>query len=168
MEKTRSVVVSDAGPLIHMDELKIQEIWAQFSQVLVPTEVIKEVVKYRGADWKEKIPNLKVVYNLPLDPTVTNLSKVFSLHKGEQYALSLMLEHQHAIFLTDDSAARLASNQLGFKVHGSIGIIIRSLRAGLKTKVEIIEILEAIPENSSLFIKKVLLDKIILDLKEGL
>jgi len=67
---------------------------------------------------------------------------------------------QH-IFLTDDAAARLVAEQMKFKVHGTIGVLIRSIRQKLRRPEEIVNILAEIPRNSSLHIKPSLLNEII-------
>ena len=37
-----------------------------------------------------------------------------------------------AMFLTDDSSARIVAEQKNYRVHGTIGLLIRSIRKGLK------------------------------------
>jgi predicted nucleic acid-binding protein len=41
------IVVCDAGPLIHLDEVGSMELLADFPQVLVPLAVWEEVTKHR-------------------------------------------------------------------------------------------------------------------------
>ena len=64
------------------------------------------------------------------------------------------------IFLTDDAAARLVAEQLRFNVHGTIGILVRSIRRGQKSPEEVLQILSEIPLKSSLYIKASLLKEI--------
>ncbi len=42
-----------------------------------------------------------------------------------------MKQYPEVIFLTDDSAARLVGKQLGYKVHGTLGVLIRTIRREL-------------------------------------
>lgn len=72
-----------------------------------------------------------------------------------------MQEYPEAIFLTDDAAARLAAVTLGHEVHGSLGILIRSIRRNQMTKDEILEVLEELPKKSTLHIRASLLQKVI-------
>jgi predicted nucleic acid-binding protein len=58
-----------------------------------------------------------------------------------------------AIFLTDDAAARLAAQAMGYRVHGTIGILLRSIRQSRFSYLEVIERLLAIPQKSSLHIR---------------
>jgi len=62
---------------------------------------------------------------------------------------------------TDDAAARLVAEQMKFNVHGTIGVLIRSVRRGLRKPEEILDILAAIPRSSTLHIKPSLLNEII-------
>ena len=84
-----------------------------------------------------------------------------SLDPGELEALSLMDNSPAALFLTDDAAARLAAQSLGYRVHGTIGILLRSIRRNRFSLSEVIERLLAIPLKSSLHIRPSLLNGII-------
>ena len=87
--------------------------------------------------------------------------KSLSLDLGEQAALTLMQTHPDGIMLTDDAAARLAAVTLGYQVHGTIGILIRSIRRQQKSKEEILTILRDLPNLSTLYIRPGLLKAII-------
>jgi predicted nucleic acid-binding protein len=81
-------------------------------------------------------------------------------------ALCLMVNRPGSLFLTDDAAARLAAQQLGYSVHGTIGILIRAVRRNQLTALEVINRLRSIPDQSSLFIRVSLLDEILYQLEE--
>lgn len=98
---------------------------------------------------------------LPRDPRLAALCQLFSLHSGEQDALAQLEGDPQPIFLTDDSAARQVAERMGFKVHGSIGIITRAIRRRQLTPIEVIQILSEIPIRSSLYIKTALLQEVI-------
>jgi len=51
------------------------------------------------------------------------MCRVFSLDAGESEALALMEKNPNAIFLTDDASARLVAEQMGFRTHGTIGVL---------------------------------------------
>jgi len=84
-----------------------------------------------------------------------------SLDLGEQTALTLMQNHSEAIFLTDDAAARLTAVTLGYRVHGTIGVLLRAIRRNLKTAYDVIEILRSVARQSTLHIRPKLLEEII-------
>jgi predicted nucleic acid-binding protein len=53
------------------------------------------------------------------------------LEEGELQALTLCNRLKVELFLTDDLDARDAGKQLGFEVHGSVGVLVRAYRDGL-------------------------------------
>ena len=76
-----------------------------------------------------------------------------------------MEQRPQALFLTDDAAARLVAIQMGFKVHGTIGILIRSIRRGRKSPKEVLDILKEMPLKTTLYIRLSLLQEIQLKIK---
>jgi predicted nucleic acid-binding protein len=69
--------------------------------------------------------------------------------------------YPNTLFLTDDAAARLAAEQRGYRVHGTIGLLIRSARVGRRKPPEVLALLRAIPHRSTLFVRASLLDGIV-------
>ncbi len=162
MEKTKTTIaICDAGPLIHLDELGCLHLLTDF-RVWVPEAVWKEVQYHRpnaldraGASY-ERLTALESI-----TPALLALSSTLALDAGEIEALALMTKAPGALFLTDDAAARLAAEQFGYRVHGSIGILLRAIRRNQLTPREVLALLEAIPQRSSLFINPSLLREII-------
>ncbi|HAR46390.1 MAG TPA: hypothetical protein DCS42_03585 [Nitrospiraceae bacterium] len=66
-----------------------------------------------------------------------------------------------AILFTDDAAVRLAAKAAGVRAYGTLGILIRAIRQRQRTPAEVIRMLEQIPSQTTLFIRKSLLQKII-------
>lgn len=46
-----SIVVSDAGPVIHLDELGKLDYLFSFSKIIIPALVKKEIDKFRSIDY---------------------------------------------------------------------------------------------------------------------
>jgi predicted nucleic acid-binding protein len=63
------------------------------------------------------------------------------------------------------SAARLVAKQMGFNVHGTIGILVRSIRRGQMKPKEVLRILTEIPQKTTLYIKHSLLEEISLKIR---
>ena len=78
-----------------------------------------------------------------------------------------MEQNPQALFLTDDAAARLVAIQMGFNVHGTIGIPLRSIRRGQMTPKEVLDILKDMPLQTTLYIRHSLLKEIQLKNKES-
>lgn len=162
MNKPTPSVVCDAGPLIHLDELDALSLLNDFDPVLVPEQVGQEVSHHRPGVLDDSVLRCQQVgVVIPSDPSFQILAQTLSLDIGEQAALKLMQGHPQAIFLTDDAAARLAAFTLGYRVHGSIGILVRAIRRHQLSRDEVKEILRTIPRRSTLHIRPDLLVDII-------
>jgi predicted nucleic acid-binding protein len=159
------LVVCDAGPLIHLDELACSNLLTQFQQVLVPHQVWLEVKQHRPTALNQpRVVLHQVSVVISTEISFVTLAQTLGLAIGEQAALSLMKQYPQAILLTDDAAARLAATTLGYQVHGSIGVLLRAIRSQQKTASEIKTILQQIPQLSSLHIRPALLNQIIAQL----
>lgn len=160
------LVVCDAGPLIHLDELASLRLLCDFPSVLVPAVVWAEAERHRPHlfDW----PNpsfARVRPQQPPRPALAALARLIPLHAGEIQALQIAEELGADLLLTDDTAARLAARELQLPVHGTIGILLRSLRRGQRSAPEVLELLRDIPERSTLHIKPSLLLEIIAEVE---
>jgi len=102
-----------------------------------------------------------------VDPELQTVFRAFALDAGEQAAILCMRSSPGAILLTDDAAARLAAKALRYRSHGSIGILLRAIRRGQRTKDEILTLLRDLPARSTLHLRRDLLLGIIAEV-EGL
>jgi predicted nucleic acid-binding protein len=162
----RSEAILDAGPLIHLTELEALDAIGDFSDLFVPQGVWEEVAHHQPGALKCPGIRLQEV-SAPLpSPSLLALGRALSLDKGEMEALSLMDLHPRAILLTDDSAARMAAEHRGVRAHGTIGLLIRSVRTGRRTRNEVIDLLKHLRERSTLHIRPSLLAEIIQDLEK--
>jgi predicted nucleic acid-binding protein len=162
MSETAAIVVCDAGPLIHLDEINCLSFLNDFERVLVPKQVWDEVIYHRSNAFDDPDVKLeKVEVTVSRDPNFQTLVSTLMLDLGEQAALTLMQMNSGAIFLTDDAAARLAAVALGYQVHGTIGIMIRAIRRQQKTREQVLTILHELPRRSTLHIRPDLLREII-------
>ncbi|HKI00566.1 MAG TPA: DNA-binding protein [Thermoanaerobaculia bacterium] len=164
---SRLEIVCDAGPLIHLHELSCLDLLADFQTVFVPEQVWAEVDRHRPAALTSLSFLRRVPVEISEDSRFQVLVRTFSLDLGEQAALSLMTLQPAAVLLTDDAAARLAAKALGYRIHGSIGVLLRSIRRGLRSRAEITTILRSLPFRSTLHIRQSLLQEILLDLEGG-
>jgi predicted nucleic acid-binding protein len=155
------VAICDAGPLIHLDEIVCLDLLSDFQDVLIPEQVREEVTRHRpGAVGSGALSYRCIPVAISAGSQFRALVKAFSLGTGEQAALSLMSRSPGAILLTDDAAARLAAKALGFRVHGSLGVLLRSIRTGRRKRAEVLSLLREIPTRSTLHIRANLLQEI--------
>ena len=104
MDKTSPVVVADAGPIIHLDELDCLDLLADFGHIIVPENVWMEVHRHRPLALKSAgVLFARQSERLP-SPLVKALTPIYTLHAGEQEALHLCVEIGDCLLLTDDTA----------------------------------------------------------------
>lgn len=154
-------VVLDAGPLIHLDELKCLDLLADFPSALVPDEVWNEVRRHRPQALDNPPFKLERRTVPPAPPNLATLFKAFSLGAGEQSALVCLNATFDAILLTDDAAARLVAQALHLRAHGTIGILLRSIRRRRRSRAEILDLLHRLPDISTLHLRSTLRHQII-------
>jgi predicted nucleic acid-binding protein len=160
--KSTVAVVCEAGPLIHLDELDRLSLLADFEAVIISEQVWQEVAQHRPqALHQTAVPLERTEVVISPQPAFQALVKALSLDLGEQAALSLMEQQPQAIFLTDDAAARLAAVTLGYRVHGTIGVLLRAVRRQQRSRAEVTAILQKLPTQSTLHIRTSLLQEII-------
>jgi predicted nucleic acid-binding protein len=164
MEKIDSaspLVVCDAGPLIHLDELGALDLLSDFADVLVPEAVWREVLRHRPGALSHPSLTLRQISPTLLEPPeLEALAQALTLHTGEWEALRVAIEYRPCLLLTDDTAARLAAGSLGITTHGTLGILIRAIRRQQRSKQEIIDTLQSLPTRSTLHLKRSLLDEV--------
>lgn len=156
------VVVCDAGPLIHLDELDALSLLSDFPELLVSDAVWAEVERHRPVVFdRAEVEFQRVSPAGPVSPQLLTLSRLFPLHLGETQALQIVGEAEADLLLTDDTAARLAARQLGISVHGTLGILLRSVRRRQLRAEDVAEMLRSVPERSTLHVKPSLLQEIV-------
>lgn len=161
-EPSIQLVVCDAGPIIHLDELECLDLLDSFSEVLIPNVVWNEIERHRPQAIPVCQQIAKQVFSAqPLTPDIKAIVQVFSLHAGEIQALNVVQEFQADLFLTDDTAARLAAGSMKIAVHGTLGILLRAIRMNQLSASEVLLVLKSIPDKSTLHLKASLLEQII-------
>ena len=152
------LVILDAGPLIHLDELGQLRLLAGFAEILIPSVVWEEVRSHRPLLSLAGVPGAEV-----LDPAVKSPARLQSLpllahlHPGECAALALLLERGEGMLLTDDDAARQSAETLGFAVTGTLGILLRGVRRRQLARSEAVAILRDIRSQSTLHVSRTLI-----------
>ena len=165
-----AVVVSDAGPLIHLDELDCIDLLADLAPVLIPEAVWREVHLHRhSALTHSRVDIVRVSpSSSPAPAALEALARLLVLHTGELEALQVALEHGGSLLLTDDTAARLAAANLGIPVHGTIGVVVRAIRRHQRTATQVLAVLRSLPQQSPLYLKRSLLDAVIREVERSI
>ena len=160
------VVVSDAGPLIHLDELGCVDLLHGLGKLVIPRTVWTEVTRHRSRLAPRDLSNTEIV-DVVASPSarLASLGDSLDLDAGERAAITLLESVSARLFLCDDAAARLAAESLGFAVRGTIGILVRSIRIGLRTRQEVVNLLRQLPEKSSLHLSRQLLERVLAEIE---
>lgn len=150
-------VVSNTGPVLHLSEISLVEIFKLFKKVYVPNMVAEELKRHQ-------IPLSSKIKILPLSAKnkdhVKILTNQYDLDEGESAAIALSLQEKADYFLTDDLEARKVANKYHVEVHGTVGIILRAFREKLIDKKRALEKIDELHKKSSLFITLDLINKI--------
>ena len=159
MPKSR-ICILDAGPLIHLDELGALGLLVEIGRIFTTETVAGEVEKHRpGAIERSEVVVFRDVETTSME--VANAVARYDLQAGEMSALAWGDAFGIDLFVCDDSDARTAAAVLGHPSIGTIGVILENLRAGRMEKSAAIQLLEAIPERSTLHVQRRFLDKTI-------
>lgn len=155
------LVVLDAGPLIHLDEVARLRLLEGSRALLIPTRVWSEAVHHRPSLRLTQIPGAQLADPLGLPPPrmIETVPEV-ELHAGELAALPLLHEAEGGLLLSNDDAARQTAVALGFTVSGTLGLILRGVRRGKLSRTEAINLLTQIPSASTLHASRHLLTRI--------
>jgi predicted nucleic acid-binding protein len=134
--------------------------------VLVPEAVWAEVARHRpGALTAATVRLERIATGGSVSPELESLSRALLLHAGERAALQVAQERAGSWLLTDDTAARLAARSLSITAHGTIGILLRAIRRQQRTKAEVLGVLRALPDVSTLHLGRSFLNEIVREME---
>jgi predicted nucleic acid-binding protein len=163
---TFTLVVADTGPVIHLDELGCLDILSDFHEILIPPAVRDEIARHRPDVLQRRDIPFVIREVAQHHPKIRPLHTLFTLHRGESEALTLCADVPDSLLLTDDTAARLAAQNLGIQARGTLGLLLRAIRRQTRTRNEILRLLASIPTRSTLHIRPSLLDRIMEEVRQ--
>jgi hypothetical protein len=108
-----------------------------YDKLIAPSAVRREFERLSTFDQRFKglaFPSFIEI----IDPAAIpdQLKNAISLDEGEIAALALALEREISDVLIDERPARAIAKQLGLRVSGLLGVLIRAKKGGLITSVE--------------------------------
>ena len=158
MAATDVLVVLDAGPLIHLDELDCLHLLDGFSRLIIPSIVWQEACRHRPKLRLETIPRATI--SDPHGPTPLPLAAAGfanELHAGEIAAITLLHEAGGGLLLSDDDAARQTAEAMGFAVTGTLGLLLRGIRRNQIPAAQVRQIAAEFSKRSTLHLSRALL-----------
>ena len=148
----KRVVISDTSCLIVLSTINCLHILQTLFSEIVITEEVKN-------EFNELLPDWIIVKKAASD----EIEKILLLNvdKGEASAMALYLEQiEDALLVIDERKGRLVAKNLGIKIIGTIGIILKAKEAGIIPNLSvIIEQLEQTDFRLSPKLKQQMLDK---------
>ena len=129
----RRLVVSNSSPLIHLARIGRPSLLRQlFGEIAIPPAVYREVVvEGRGRPGSEQVASASWIKTMSLREQVLKRALLAFLDEGEAEAIALAVEKNADLVLLDEREARIHAKRLGLKVAGTIGVLLKSKKAGL-------------------------------------
>ena len=154
MKSKRSLVVSNAGPLIHLSKINLLHLLKEmYQEVVIPHEVKVETVDHgreRGFPDAMQIENAINegwirVEEAKLAAEFTNMAQTTGLKIAEAAVIYYAYKN-NGIALLDEDSARTFARTLGIPIRGSLGIILEGLRRSFLSRIEALKALEKLSE----------------------
>jgi len=153
--KTSSrLVVSNAGPLIHLAKANaLHLLKALYQTIIIPQEVKIEAVdrgKERGAADALQIEDAVKdgwikVKDISLNGEFLKAAKIAGLQIAEAAVIQYAYQNQ-AVALLDDEPARVFAKTLGVPIRGTLGILLEAVEADQISREEALEALDRLSE----------------------
>lgn len=137
------IVVSDTTPLISLLKIgRLDLLEKLFGNVLIPQAVYEELTvderfKLEAEQLKQKeFITVRAVKNLD---SVSILKRATGLDQGESEAIVLTDEVKAELLLMDEAKGRAVSNEMGFRIMGTIGVLMAAYEEHELTSDEVKE-----------------------------
>lgn len=158
--EVRAAVV-DAGPIIHLNEIRCLSLLNVFETLHVPGTVWSETVE-SGRVPQREISKVEHVERRDLaEADVAQFiqkHRLDFLHRGERECLFLCRQMGIPILLTDDMAVRKAAKSVATIPVGSLGVIATACRMRIVSTSEAERYITSLYEASSLFVTRRIVD----------
>lgn len=147
----KRIVISDTSCLIILSKIELLDILpALFGEIWITEEIKKEI--------GETLPNWITVKKTD----AVQITKILALNvdEGEASAMALYLEQTgDALLVIDERKGRLIAKDLGIKIIGTLGILVKAKQSGLITNMQdVIDLLEQTDFRLSPILKQQLLN----------
>lgn len=143
------LVVTDAGPLIHLEQADALSLLELTGEVLVPKTVLDELED--GPTDVSELQFSVAEADIDIDSVYPHLDP------GETAGLVVCTERD-AVLLTDDMDARNTANEEGIEVHGSVGVVLYGYSQGKSTEDAAKRTLRELKQDTSLYLSTPLIE----------
>ncbi|MDP3111716.1 MAG: DUF3368 domain-containing protein [Thermodesulfovibrionales bacterium] len=127
-------VVSDADVIIHLSRLKKLSLLKQlYSEVFIPEYVKNELSYKKDLEIQEALSSFIKPQTVPVSEAEA-IARKHGIHMGEAHVKALGEKLRAELFLSNERKVRSAAKEEGFKITGTIGIILKAAVKGMVTK----------------------------------
>lgn len=159
------LVLLDAGPLIHLDELGELPLFGLFEEVLIPREVWQECLQHRPQVELKSVPHATLLDDAPAPSNrLAEEIQRANLGRGESAALAWLEKFGQGTLASDDLAARRVATYSGHPVVGTLGILVESVVVGLRSKLHVEQLVLNLRSRSSLHVSDALIARVVASL----
>lgn len=166
---SKSVVVSDSGPLTVLAKLNLLPLLAElYGRILIAESVYMEMVTVGLVRGYEDAARIRLFWSqmgwqpLAIDAEVAVPSlRTVNLDRGEKDTLALALTLEHALMLMDESAGRAVARSHGVHVRGSLGVLIDAYRNQMINESDLRFYFAEIERRQDIWINRTLLQRLL-------
>lgn len=142
MKTSPTLVVSDADVLIHLAKLgRLSLLRTLYERVSIPEYVRQEITSKEDHGITEAIGSYLIVHPASQEKATTIASQ-HGIHIGEAHTKALGESLNAELFLSNERKVRKAAIEEGFRVAGTIGVILRAAHIQAITMSEALSLLE--------------------------
>jgi len=142
MKTSPTLVVSDADVLIHLAKLgRLPLLRMLYERVSIPEYVRQEIMSKDDHGITEAIGSYLMVHPASQDKA-TAIASQHGIHIGEAHTKALGESLNAELFLSNERKVRKAAIEEGFRVAGTIGVILRAAHIQAITMSEALSLLE--------------------------
>ena len=149
--------VADTGQLLHLAEIGQESQLAIFALVTISRQIKAELEQHCVFDHVAAAVGdclvVESVLQSELDPQQVELSR-FKVHQADLSVAALAARLAPEVVLTDDLELRKGLEAQGSSVVGSVGILVRTFKAGRLTKAELRACFDQLFNGSTLYLSK--------------
>lgn len=158
----RKRVITDTGPLIHLEEINAEKTWTLFPSILVPDIVVDELHFKPSIDNKTIKDNRFTIgqTNKTIIKTSQKLFRKYNMGRNDSIVLAHGVVNNFDILFTDDLKLRTITKLEHIRPVGSAGILYLSFLYKNMSIKELFTYLDRLMTDSSSFITWDIVEKI--------
>lgn len=128
-------VVCDTTPIICLLKIgRLELLRALYGSIAVPKAVLSEVEQGKAKGFYQDFKTLDWVRVMPVQ-SKNLLKRLSDLDAGEAEAIALAMETKARLIILDERMGRHRAKELGLKVTGTLGVLLRAKSEGLIGKL---------------------------------